>query len=125
MSWRGEFSRALGEISLILFTVGGERYGADASQVLRVDRPRAETFRSSVLGTPKLGERALVFLSGREQESCEERSLAIDSVLGLRQVTISELRQKTFVLASAKAALGFWLDGERPVVLVDLPAAVP
>lgn len=117
------------EVAVLLFTIGLHRYGADASQILRVDLPDAETHRESPLGRPERGQRALYFQAGEFPSvggaECAERSLAIDEVLELRQVAVTELRRKTFVLASAKAALGFWLDGNQPVVLVDLPGAVP
>jgi chemotaxis signal transduction protein len=111
---------AKGAVGLLIFAIGEERFGADASQVIRIEPAGAIAIRQSVLGRASKGGQALVFDGGA---ACAERSLAIDEVLELRQVPISQLRRKSFVLESADAAVGFWLDGERPVVLVDLRRA--
>lgn len=102
------------EVDILLFEVGDVLYGADASQVIRVDRPDAATLDSTRLGRVHSGQRALVFHGGDG-----EARLRVDVVHGVRSVAVHALRRMPRV-AGGKGTLGVWLDGERPVVLVDL-----
>ena len=106
------------EVELLLFQLEGARVGADASQVLRIERPGVPGLRRSPLGsaTPK---RSLVFKAGEA-----EGVLAVDLVLGVRSVRARDLRRVPAAARIAGHALGFWLDGDQPVLLIDLPLAL-
>lgn len=105
------------EVEVLFFRIGAEQLGADASQVLRIERPDVPGARRSPLGsaTPK---RALVFRAG---EGGGEGALEVDLVLGVRPVQARDLRRIPGAAHVAPHAIGFWLDGERPVLLIDLP----
>lgn len=93
---------AEGEVDLILFEIAGQLFGADASLVLRIERPSAE------------GKRALVFQGG-----AEEGQLPVDRVRGVKAVSVASLRRMP-AAASQPHAIGVWLDGDDPVLLLDL-----
>jgi len=105
------------EVEVLFFQLGADQLGADASQVLRIDRPRLPGLRRSALGsaTPK---RSLVF---RCDEAGAEGALEVDLVLGVRSVPTRDLRRVPPAARVAPHAIGFWLDGDRPVLLIDLP----
>lgn len=104
------------ELDLLLFQVGASVFGVDASLVVRIDRPDETTRTLAELGTPAHGTRCLVF---RDPDG-EERSIRVDSVPGVRTVPIAELRRLPDAAASRRYAVGVWLDGETPVMLIDL-----
>jgi len=103
------------EIERLLFEIRGDRLGADVTQVLRIDRPGSKELLRSALSSEK-ASRALVFRS-EGGEAC----LEVDVVLGVRAVRTRELRRMPKAAHVSEYSLGFWLDGERPVLLVDLP----
>jgi len=103
------------EVELMLFEVGGNLYGVDASQVIRVDRARPDALRVTALGTPLRGLRAIVFDTDEGQFQ-----LAVDAVHGLRVVELDSLRRLPLVAATLPCNIGIWLDGEKPVLLLDL-----
>jgi chemotaxis signal transduction protein len=103
------------EVNLLFFDIGGRLYGADASQVLRVDRPEAHAFERPELGKLASGERALVFRSGEG-----EGQLRVDGVRGVRRVTVDHLRRIPPAAHASQYALGFLLEGETPILLLNL-----
>lgn len=109
----------MSQIDLFLFDVAGLTWGADAMQVLRVDRGREGTV-GDPLGAPLSGGRALVFQDG----SGGERRLRIDVAHGVTPVPLLALRRLPR-LAHGARAVGAWLDGERTVLLVDLVQLCP
>jgi chemotaxis signal transduction protein len=98
------------EVELLVFQLEQERCAADASQVLRIDRPRAPSRPGA--------RRALVFRGPAGQG---EGQLEVDLVLGVRHVPVADLRRVPPAARASDFAIGFWLDGERPVLLIDLP----
>jgi hypothetical protein len=102
-------------VSLILFEVGGRRLGVDATQVLRVDRPDSAAHRFEALGRLAHGERALVF-----QTETGEAQLRVDEVFGLQRVPLDHLRRMPLAVRAGPSAVGFWLDGENAVLLINL-----
>jgi hypothetical protein len=109
----------MSQVDLFLFDVAGLTWGADAAQVLRVDRER-EGSVGAPLGAPLEGRRALVF---HDREGAQRR-LAIDLARGVQQVPVAALRRLPS-LAHGARAVGAWLDGERTVLLVDLVQLCP
>jgi len=105
-------------VEIVLFKIGGVTYAADASQVIRFDRvalnsPGDET----VPPGPRRGsERALIVRDGNG--AC--LPISVEAVAGLRTVPVTSLRRLPHVVGISRPALGFWLDGERPVMLIDL-----
>jgi chemotaxis signal transduction protein len=106
-------------VELVLFTVGTTRYGAALTQVSRIDLDEPAESVGLPLG-PCTGRRALVF----SPSSGVERRLRIDGVLGVRRVPADSLRRLPRVLSAPPMAIGAWIDGEQPVVLIDLHALV-
>jgi chemotaxis signal transduction protein len=106
------------DVDLLLFEVGTSIFGADASQVLRVDNAAPNAVILHDLGTLKSGSRVLVFRGGEGEEQ-----LRIDSVRGVKTVSVSELRRLPPAAALKPYALGIWLDGEQTVLLIDLQEA--
>lgn len=105
-----------GEVEILFFEVAGSRYGADAAQVLRVDRPRAEIPCVVALGSAREGARALVFTT----PSGAINQLKVDAVHGVRAIPISQLRRLPVGMGPEGFAMGVWLDGDTPVLLVNL-----
>lgn len=103
------------EIELLLFEVGGEVYGADASQVLRVDRASPSARAIGPLGRPSSGDRALVVRSG-----AGEVQLRVDRVLEVTGAEVGSLRRLPPAATHERYAIGVWLDRGRPVLLLDL-----
>jgi hypothetical protein len=103
-------------VDILLFEVAGVRFGADASQVVRIDRPIEETSVGAPLGMPHLGSRALVFRT----EGGELRRLDIDKVSGVKTVAIESLRRLPPPAQVGPVPIGAWLDGDDAVLLVDL-----
>ena len=104
-------------VEVLFFLLGAERLGVDASQVLRIERPDVPGARLSPLGSAS-PKRSLVFLAG---DGGGEGALEVDLVLGVRTIPARELRRLPGAARIARHAIGFWLDGERPVLLIDLP----
>jgi chemotaxis signal transduction protein len=110
------------ELDLLLFEIGPNVFGADAALVLRIDRPDPETLTLSELGSLRHGARALVFRGPSNDGSAEstERSIRVDAVRGVQTVPLSELRRLPTAASADRYAIGVWLDGETPVMLIDL-----
>lgn len=102
-------------VELLLFDVGTQVFGADATQVIRIDRPGPEARVFKELGSLRLGGRALVFSSPQG-----EAQLTIDAILGIERAAVSTLRRVPLAGAICPYALGFWLDEDVPVLLLDL-----
>ncbi|HYV43590.1 MAG TPA: Frizzy aggregation protein FrzB [Myxococcaceae bacterium] len=113
----GEGNGAEAEVEVLLFLVGPDQLGADASQVLRIERPHQPGPRRSALGSAS-PKRSLVFTC---DEGGAEGALDVDLVLGVRTVPTRDLRRVPPAARTAPHAIGFWLDGDRPVLLIDLP----
>jgi chemotaxis signal transduction protein len=90
-------------IEIILFAMKGVNYAADATQVVRIDRVGAE-------------ERALMVRS--PEGDC--RPIRVEAVSGLRSVPVTSLRRLPIALETKDVAVGVWLNGETPVILLDL-----
>lgn len=105
------------EVELLLFEVGGALFGADASQVLRIDRPLAAAGPDPAgpLGPARGTGRSLVF---RTPQGFGQ--LKVDVVRGVRQVAVDALRRLPAAAATQPYAIGVWLDGDKPVLLIDL-----
>ena len=103
-------------VDLLLFEVAGVRYGADASQVVRIDRPIEEQSVGAPLGVPTVGNRSIIF----KGPGGELRRLDIDTVAGVKTVTIESLRRLPAPARVGQIPIGTWLDGDNAVLLVDL-----
>ena len=103
-------------VDILLFEVAGVRFGADAAQVVRIDRPVDEPSVGAPLGVPEVGNRALIFAT----PSGELRRLDIDKVSGVKTVTIESLRRLPPPARVGEIPIGTWLDGDDAVLLVDL-----
>jgi hypothetical protein len=108
-----------GWVDLLLFEVGERVYGADATQVLRIDHRRPDALPARFLGPLTTGDRALVV-----QGSDGEAQIPVDVVRGVRRTPVVELRRRPHPAWGDPSAIGFWLDGETPVVLIDLVRAL-
>jgi hypothetical protein len=106
---------------VLLFEIGGVRYGADLTQVRRIDRPRGPPTVGTILGTPAVPIRALVF----DVPGAGERRLDVDAVLGVRSVSAGELRRLPQTAGAPPMALGALIEGEEATLLVDLLALAP
>lgn len=113
-------SAELQMIDLVIFDVAGIRYGADLGQVRRIDIDEPTESVGAPLGKPNTGGRALVFDLGKGHE----RRLAVDQVMGVSRVPITSLRRMPPAVNAAKFSIGAWLDGDSPVLLIDLHAIV-
>ena len=105
-----------GTVDILVFEVAGTRFGADASQVLRIDRPVDEVSVGQPLGAPKRGSRALIF----KAPDGDLRRLDIDRVNGVQTISIESLRRLPGPARVGPIPIGTWLDGDRAVLLVDL-----
>ena len=105
-----------GEVEILLFGVGGSRYGVHPAQVLRLERPSAAVQSVGPLGSTLEGTRVLVFRSPTGAGG----QLKVDVVHGIRTIPIAQLRRLPVGLSPHDFAIGVWLDGNTPVLLVDL-----
>lgn len=114
------------ELDLLLFEIGANVFGADAALVLRIDRPDEETLTLEELGRLRHGGRALVFRGPPQDDSsaATERSIRVDAVRGVQTVPLHELRRLPTAASADKYAIGVWLDGETPVMLIDLQQTI-
>lgn len=107
--------QGLEEVDVLFFEIGHELYGADASQVLRIDRALPDDLVLPELGQPLRGGRAIVF------ETPEgEGHLKVDVVRGVRPIPMVALRRLPPVASGAAFTVGVCLDETRPVLLIDL-----
>ena len=111
------------QVDLLFFEVGSALYGADASQVLRIDRAQQDDFTLPDLGALREGARALVF-----QLPEGEGHLRVDAVRGVRPVALNALRRMPPPAAAPPYAVGLCLDQDldeaQPVLLIDLAETV-
>jgi chemotaxis signal transduction protein len=113
-------SAAPARVDVLFFRIGPLRYGADASQVVRIERAGFQAELVDALGMPDEGNRALVFTT-----ASGERQMCVDAVEGIRSLGLEDLRRVPPAAAAPPGVLGVWLeDGHRPVVLLDLPTTV-
>lgn len=105
-------------VDLVIFRVAGARFAADLAQVRRVDVPEKAESVGAPLGEPHAGRRALVF----DAAEGRERRLAVDEVLGVTRAPVTSLRRMPLAARAAPYSIGAWLDGDEPVLLVDLLA---
>lgn len=106
-----------GQVDVLLFRVGQTRYGADASQVVRIDRATVSTKLAHALDAPQTGTRVLVFVTAEG-----ETSFYVDEVEGVRRVDSSDLRRVPPAAGQTTGVVGLWLETpEKAIVLVDLP----
>jgi hypothetical protein len=103
-------------VDILIFEVNGVRFGADASQVVRIDRPIEEVSVGQPLGAPKRGHRSLIF----KIPTGDLRRLDIDRVNGVQTIPIESLRRLPAPARVGPIPIGTWLDGDRAVLLVDL-----
>jgi chemotaxis signal transduction protein len=106
-------------VDILLFEVGDRLYGADATQVLRISRRSEGSPDVDLLGPLKEGTRALV-VRGPDGEL----ELPVDGVRGVHRTPVAELRRRPATARCDPSAVGFWLDGDTPVVLIDLVRAI-
>jgi chemotaxis signal transduction protein len=109
-----EVEATLERVDVLLFRVGKRVYAADATQVLRIDRRGGAAAREA-LGPLDRGDRALVVQGPQGEEL-----VPVDAVRGIRAAPVSELRRAPAAVAGHPCTIGFWLDGDTPVVLIDL-----
>jgi chemotaxis signal transduction protein len=108
-------------VELVVFQVGEGRFGADLTQVARIDSKDPSRSVGEPLGAPGEGARALVFYGPDGQE----HRLELAALLGVRSLQPAELRRlPPSAQVSSAIPIGAWLDGERTVLLVDLQAMV-
>src|SRR5262249_32063242 len=100
----------------LLFSVGARRYGVDARRVLGIGRATGDTFELCGLGPLQSGKRALLF----DSEVGKTHGLQVDSVEGVRQAMVADLRRMPEVACAHPYAVGIWLRGEEAVLLIDL-----
>ena len=105
-------------IELVVFELGGVRYGADLSQVVRLDFYDPASSVGAPLGPPRQGKKALMIDAGDGRDWC----LAIDTLHGVRSVPVEQLRRLPAVAQGGVISIGAWLDGDQAVLLVDLRA---
>ena len=122
-SARPDGDDAAEQVDLLFFEVGPSLYGADASQVLRIDRAQQDDFTLPDLGALREGTRALVF-----QLPEGEGHLRVDTVRGVRPVALNSLRRMPLPAAAPPYAVGLCLDQDlaeaQPVLLIDLAETV-
>lgn len=107
------------EVELLVFELGGERYAADTTQVLRIGRPVAGGPRRAAFSSPG-APRSVVF----QDPAGGEGQLEVDQVLGVRHVPVSNLRRLPRAARASRFTIGVWLDGARPILLIDLPGTL-
>lgn len=105
------------QLDLVIFSIGARPFAADLTQVLRIDGFDPAHGIGEPLGRCD-GRRALVFGTADDPE----RQLKVDAILGVRRVPVDSLRRMPRVVAPSPATPGAWLDGDVPVILVDLPS---
>ncbi|HEX9053181.1 MAG TPA: chemotaxis protein CheW [Anaeromyxobacter sp.] len=113
---------------ILLFQVGPRVFASAVFDAVRIasvrDVPAGELVVGSPLGMPFARERGIVV---ETHEHGEQRTLVVDQVLGVRQVTDAELHPLPAFAAAcltSGAVSGFVIVDEAPVLLVDLPTLV-
>ena len=108
-------------VEIVLFDIGGNRYGADMTQVRRIGRADEHDSVGTPLGAPYTGRRALIFAPTEDHEVC----LPIDGVLGMQTVRRDDLRRLPPAAGPTPFIIGAWLDRDQTVLLVDLFSTNP
>jgi chemotaxis signal transduction protein len=111
----------LTSVEIVLFEINGTRYGADMSQVRRIDRFDSQESVGAPLGVPRVGKRALIF----NPSGHREHHLAIDSTSGVQRISSDALRRLPNAVQAAPFILGAYLDQDVAILLIDLHATVP
>lgn len=111
---------AVATVEIVLFEIGGTRYGTDMTQVRRIGKSSEVELVGLPLGAISQGKRALIFTA----ESHREIGLPIDELLGVHSVPLDDLRRMPLV-AQSPFVIGVWIDRDRPILLVDLQATNP
>lgn len=106
------------QVSLVIFDIGGARYAADLSQVIRLDFYDARSSVGAPLGPCRDGTKCLMIDAQDGKDWC----LAIDTLHGVRSVPIEDLRRLPPLAQGGAVSIGAWLDGREAVLLVDLVA---
>jgi hypothetical protein len=107
-----------GHLNLVIFELGGTRFGADLTQVIRLDFYDVDCSVGTPLGAPSSGAKCLMIDAQDGRDWC----LAIDALLGVRSVPLEELRRLPALAHGGAISIGAWLDGKEAVLLVDLVA---
>lgn len=114
-----------GYTEILMFQVGARIYAAQVDDVRRIapaDWDEAGTIGTSALGRPFLAQRGIVVAcAGGDQ------ILAVDQVLGVRQVAEADLRPLPPLAAhclGSSAVTGLALLDEAPTPLVDLATLI-
>ena len=105
-------------INLVIFDLGGVRYGADLSDVIKLDFYDPSCSVGAPLGSPRLGDRCLMIDAQDGKRWC----LAVDTLHGVRSVPVAQLRRLPAIAHGGEMSIGTWLDGDEAVLLVDLAA---
>ena len=105
-------------ISLVVFEVGGTRYAADLTQVIRLDFFDPNFTVGAPLGKARDGSKCLMIDAQDGRDWC----LAIDTLHGVRTVPVEDLRRLPALAQGGAVSIGAWLDGREAVLLVDLVA---
>jgi hypothetical protein len=110
-------------VDVVLFVAAGFRLGTDASSVVRVSKRRAEDPAPYGFGPVQSGGRAMI-ARGSDGGT---RSVAVDTVLGVRRIRQGALRPLPGFLKGLidPAVIGFALTDEAVVALVDLSDVDP
>lgn len=115
----GQVEAVVERVDLLVFEVGPLRYATDAARVLRIAALEEGAVTLPALGALKRAARGVVV-----EVDGVERQVAVDGVLGIHPVAIERLRRFPQMARAGAEALGVWLDGDAPVVLIDLEKAV-
>ena len=105
-------------INLVIFELGGTRYAADLTQVIRLDFYDPASSVGVPLGPPRSGLKCLMI----DAEDGRDWCLAIDTLHGVRSVPVEQLRRLPAIAHGGAISIGAWLDGNEAVLLVDLVA---
>jgi hypothetical protein len=108
------------ECDLLFFVISGQTFAADPREVVRIDRARDDLPRATVRETA--AARVLVARGGEG-----EFQLPVDQVLGVRRFQHAALRRPPALARAvggprAEEVMGLVLDGQSPVLIVDLQA---
>lgn len=112
---------------ILLFQLGARVYAAEVFDVRRIGsiarREVEGAVGASALGEPLQGNHGIVVSCGQDGD----RTLIVDQVLGVRQVTQDELRPLPPLAAlclATSAIAGLALVDEVPTLLVDLSTLI-
>lgn len=110
-------------IDVLVFEAGGQRFGADAAQVLRVLRPGPGEDVARALGVDPATRRALAVL----RDDAALSLVGADAITGVRRLDRSSLRPVPPFLRGViqPAIIGFAIVDDVPIVLLDLRRVAP